>query len=161
MRRVLGIIFLTFLFFLLEAFLFYSFGYFFRPNLLLLLVMFSNFYFGIRYGLLSAVLAGILKDSIGTHPFGINLFAFVLCAYIAVYLKKYFFHLSAASFRLLLIFFMLLIYNIVYFLFGFMFLSLKINEMFSPIFLSELVSTLIITHFVLDQLKKCALKLFV
>ncbi len=161
MRRILVIIALVFLFFLLESLFFHGLGRFLRPNLLLLLVIFFNFYFGIRYGLFSAFWAGILKDSISTHPFGMNLFAFVLCVYIAVFLKRYFFHLSISSFRLLLICLMVWIYNMAYFLFGLIFVPMQINEMFGSIFVPELASTLIITPFVLDQLKRCALKLFV
>ncbi len=161
MRRILMVIFLVLLFFSAELLLFHVFGYFFKPNLLLLLVMFFNFYFGIRYGLLSALLAGVLKDSFSTHLFGMHCFAFILCAYAAVILKKYFFHMSIFSFRLLLLFATVVIYNLSFFFIYSRFVPLSAGEMLRFILIPELISTLIITPFILDQLKRCALKLFV
>lgn len=160
MRRILAVIFLVLVFFSAEL-VFHFFGYFFKPNLLLLLIMFFNFYFGIRYGILSAVLAGALKDSFSAQFFGMNCFAFIVCAYAAVILKRYFFHMSISSFRLLLIFSTVIIYNLSFFFLSLRFVPLSAGEMLRFVLIPELISTLMITPFILDQLKRCALKFFV
>ena len=88
MRKIAMITFFIFLFFLTEFFVYNMFNRWLMPNLSLLLVVFFTLYLGIRYGLFTAVLAGILEDSFGISMFGVNLFSFVVCAYLPFFYKE-------------------------------------------------------------------------
>jgi rod shape-determining protein MreD len=81
MRKIGLVTLFVFLFFLAEFFLFNMAGRWFLPNMLLLSIIYFNLAFGIRYSILAAVLAGTLKDSFGAGIFGLNIFVFVVCAY--------------------------------------------------------------------------------
>ncbi len=69
------------------------------PNLLLLAVIYFNLAFGIRYSIFAAVVAGLFRDSFGAGIFGLNIFAFVVCAYLTTGLKRYL-HFLPGSWRL-------------------------------------------------------------
>ena len=88
MRKVLFSIVFSILFFFGEFLIFNLVGRYFIPNLLLLLVVFITLAFGIRHGILTGIVCGLLKDSFSGSIFGMNIFVFVLCAFSAVFLKR-------------------------------------------------------------------------
>src|SRR5262245_23603085 len=81
MRRIIFITVLVFLFFMLQFLLFNLVGWWLRPQLLILLIIFFDLYLGVRYGLYTAVLAGLIMDSFAASVFGLNLVSFILDAY--------------------------------------------------------------------------------
>ena len=105
MRKILLIPVCVFIFFLVEFFLFNLAGRWFMPNLLLLVIIYFNLAFGIRFSIFAAVVAGLLKDSLTTGIFGFNIFSFVLCAYMTTILKRYLHYVASRRSRLLLVFF--------------------------------------------------------
>jgi len=151
----------VFLFFLAEFFLFNVVGRWFKPNLLLLLIIYFNLAFGIRYGILGGVVAGLLKDSFGVSVFGLHICAFVLCAYLTIILKRYFHYLGFYWTRILLVVFVTMFYVMVQFGIRLMFGMSDIVNVVCYVFIPELMITLIVAPVVLKYLRKCVLKLFV
>ena len=161
MRKIILVPVCVLIFFLAEFFIFNMAGRMFMPNLLLLAVIYFNLAFGIRYGIFTAVLAGILKDSFSTGAFGLNIFSFVLCAYMTTVLKKYFHYVASRRSRLLLVFFITVINILVHSCLQAMFGKIDAAQVFKFIFIPEVLMTLIAASFVFTELKKCVSKLFV
>lgn len=161
MRKAIFIALFVHLFFLCEFFIFNLIGTHFVPNLLLLLTVFATLAFGIRYGLLAAIWAGVIKDSFSSYIFGINIFTFVFCAFATVFLSQRIYERRSNFSRLLIVFAVLLIEmlitNIIHGMYG----SFQFAESFIYIFIPEVVITLLICLYVFNLLKRCVLKLFV
>jgi len=160
MRKALLIIILIFIFFLIEICLFNLLGRWFMPNLLLLLIIYFNLAFGIRYSIFASVIAGILKDSFGVGIFGFNIFLFVICAYMVTFLKRYLHYVASRQSRLLLVFCVIAVYLLIQTCYHMMIGKINIIHVIQFVFIPEIVTTLIVTSFVFSQLKKCVLKLF-
>ena len=158
MRKIFLILILCCLFFVLEFLLFNLFGKWFKPDLLLLLVIFFNLYLGIRYSLLAAFFSGILKDSFSVDVFGIHILTFMICAVSTTLIKRNLFHTGPSTLRFLLAFFIsLLNVFIAYFLHS-MFVNMEMGEMIRSVLLPEVVLTTWSANFVLRHLKQCVLK---
>ena len=142
----------------------------FSPNLLIILVVFFNFFRGIRYSLLTAFLAGLLKDSFSVSVFGVNIFSFIMCAYLSTFIKVHIYQVGSNASRLLIVFLVNLIFiGIQYVLHvmltpplsGMAGLSpIDFSEMFVYVLIPEILTTTIVTIYVFEKFKKCALKLF-
>ncbi len=158
MRRVLCIAGLTLGFFFLEFFLFHLLGSWFKPNFLLLLIVFFNLYLGIRYSLLTAFTAGVLKDSFGLHAFGLYTFAFVLCAFLTTIVRKYLFHTSAYSFRILLAFSLSMFQVLVVWALYSLFTPVDPNQVLRYVLAPEVIPTTLIASYTFFYLKRCVLK---
>jgi rod shape-determining protein MreD len=100
MKRLFLVIVSTYLFFLAEFFLFNVFGRWGKPDLLLILIVFYNLYLGIRYGLVSAFAAGLLRDSFSPEDFGTYIFLFMMCACLATILRRNFYQPGSRLSRL-------------------------------------------------------------
>ena len=104
MLRVFIIVFLSLAFYLIEFFLFNLFGRWVTPDLLLILVVFFNLYWGIRFSLLAALFAGFIQDSFSIDPFGTNTFTFIICVFLTTLIKRYLYQIGSISSRVLMIF---------------------------------------------------------
>lgn len=161
MGKIVVITFFVVVVFIIELVLFSLMGRWATPNLALLLVMFFNLYFGIRYGLWTAVCAGFLRDSFGTGVVGINVCSFVIAAYMTTILKQYIYHMGSRLSRHILIFLIITINVIVhYYLYRILAGALYPGQVFQFVFLPEAVLTLFVAPFVFEQLKKCVSRLF-
>ncbi len=163
MRKILLIIFFIIFFAVMEFILFNVFGPWCMPHLLLLLIIFVTLYFGIRYGLVAAFLAGIVKDSLSVGIFGTSIFSFVVCAFMSAILKKYLYHTRSYGSRLFLVFCVsivdLSIHAVLYFyrmggISDFEHIPLSF-------FLPALIATLLLTTTVFYRLKLCVSKFYV
>lgn len=161
MRKSALIILFVLFFFLIEFFLFNTAGRWLMPNLLLLLVIYFNLKFGIRYSILAAVLAGILKDSFSVDIFGLNIFTFVLCAYMTTIFKRYFHYVGSYWSRFFLVFLILLSNFLANFCLQMMFGHVDVVQVIQYVFIPEMATTLAVTSFVFVQLQKCVSKFFV
>jgi len=159
MRKVILIALVVFSFFLIEFFLFNMGGKWFMPNLLILVIIYFNLAFGIRYSIFAAVLAGVLKDSFAIGTFGIHISAFVLCAYMTTILKRYLHYVASRRSRLLLVFCVTVIHVITLLGFQLFFGKVNVVQIFPFVFMPEVLTTLLVTSFIFTQLKKCVLKL--
>lgn len=161
MGKVAVITFSVIIAFIIEFLLFHLGGRWAVPDLELLLVMFFNMYFGIRYGLVTAVLAGILRDSFSTGFLGINVCSFIVAAYMTTILKQYIYHMGSRFSRYILILIIVAISVVVhYHLYRMLVGPLYPGQVFRFVFLPEAVLTLLVTPFVFEQFKKCVSRLF-
>lgn len=161
MRKIIFVPICVLILFLAEFFLFNMAGRWFMPNLLLLAIIYFNLAFGIRYSIFAAVLAGALNDSFSTGIFGLNIFSFVLCAYMTTVLKRYLHYVASRRSRLLLVFFITVINVLAHFFLQTMFGKVDVVQALKFVFVPEILMTLIATSFIFTELKKCVSKLFV
>ena len=161
MRKILLISLAVFVSYLIEFFLFNLGGRWFMPNLLLLVVVYFNLAFGIRYSIFAAVLSGVFADSFGTGVFGINIFSYVLCAFMATFLKRYLHYVASRSSRLILVFSVTIVHLLTHFFLKLMMGRVEVLEIIRYVFIPEIITTLIVTSFFFAQLRKCVLKLSV
>lgn len=160
-RKIIFTVCVVYSLFLTEAVLFDLAGRWFLPNLLLLGIIYFDLAFGLRYSLSAAVLAGVLQDSYGTGMFGWNIFTYVLCSLLTTGLKRYLHYVASRRSRLMLVFCVTSAQFFVYFCLQGIWGKVDVTESIKFIFLPEMLTTLIVTSFVFNQLRKCVLKLFV
>ena len=158
MRNLIIITVLVFVFFFIEYFLFNVVGTWAVPDLLLLLIIFFNFYLGIRYGIYAAVLAGLIKDSFMIGVFGIHLVSFVVCSYFIAFLQKYVYARGSTLSRFIVIFAACTLNILLQFILQSAFVPVNFFEVFRYIYLPEVFLTLLISPYVFDKTKQCVLK---
>ncbi|MBI4309418.1 MAG: rod shape-determining protein MreD [Candidatus Omnitrophica bacterium] len=90
-KRALALAILAYLAFLAEFILYNIFGAWGKPELMLLLIIFCNLYWGIRYSLWAAFTAGVLKDAFGGGPFCTYVFIYIAAAYLATLVRNNFY----------------------------------------------------------------------
>lgn len=161
MRRIIAITVLAVIFFVIEFFLFNILGDFLQPHLLLLLVIFFNLFLGIRFGLYTAVISGILYDSFATTVFGLNIVSFIICAYMTTLLRRRIYYRGSQLSRLIMVFCIYLIdfftRVILYSMLG----SFDPLGAFKFALLPALVTTLFVTTTTFQYLRQCVSRLFV
>lgn len=148
-------------FFLIEFLLFNFLGAFWTPDLLLLLTIFFNLYAGIRYGIVTALLAGLIKDSFSITPFGLHTFSFLLCAYMTTFLKQYIYHMGSSFSRLILVGIICLMNILIHGILYLMGSSMDFGPAIKALMMPQLLLTLFIADSVFTQFKKCVLRLSV
>ena len=158
MRKLLLIIGLSFLFFAIEFLWVNLLGNWFKPNLLLLLIIFFNLSFGLRYGLAAAFFAGLLEDSFGTSVFGVHIYSFVVCTFMLVVVRRYLFHAGVYSLRIFLAFLLSLLNALLVFALNCIFLPLDFKEAFCFVIFPEVLATTLAAGFTFRHLRTCVLK---
>jgi len=161
MRKAFLITCLVLLFFLLEFFLFNIAGRMFMPNFLLLLVIFFNLSWGIRYSLWAAILGGLLKDSFSIGVFGSYTFSFALCAYLTTVLSKYIYRKGSEMSRLFLVLVITTLNVFIQYFLRVMFARVDFFQTVKFILIPEVLTTLIVVSLTFHYLRKCVLKLSV
>ncbi|MCK5214876.1 MAG: rod shape-determining protein MreD [Candidatus Omnitrophica bacterium] len=146
--------------FIIEAVWVDVLGVLFKPNLLIILIIFFNLFRGIRYGLITALFAGLLADSFSVKPFGINIFSFVICAYMATVIKMYVYQVGSVVSRVLMVFFVTLINILVLYFLNVMISPIAFSEAFMCVLIPQTVMTVLIAPYAFEKFKQCALKLF-
>jgi len=160
MRKTFFILSAIFIFFIIEFLFFNVIGKWFFPNILLLLIVFFNLLWGIRYRIITALVAGLIKDSFSVNPFGVYLFSFVICAYMTTFLKKTIYQVGSRSARLFLVCIICGINFIAQFFLHLVFGTVTTIASVHFILIPELLTTLLITPFVFNRLKICVLKFY-
>ena len=158
MIKIFVITVLTFVFFLVEFLLFNLLGNWFQPDLLVLLIIFSDLFWGIRYGLFSAVLGGVLKDSFSSHLFGTHIFSFMVCAFATIIFRRYLFQASPYALRILLAFTISLLNSFLLYILNSMFSLLDFSEVFYFVIVPNVLVTTLVSGFTFRHLKRCVLK---
>lgn len=161
MRQIIVITFFIIVAFVTEFLLFNMVGRWVVPDLLLLLVIFFNLYFGIRYGLFAAVLAGAVTDSFGTGLFGIHLCSLMICACLTTILKGYIYHMGSRLSRYILISLIAVINVIVcYGLYETFGNSVSPGQVLKWILPTQVLVTLAVAPLTFRYLKQCVSGLF-
>lgn len=158
MKRIVFIAILSFGIFGIEFFLFNLLGKWAKPNFLLLEVLFFNFYLGIRYSLLAGFMAGFLRDSFSLNAFGVHIFSFMVCAFMATLARKYLFHTSVYSLRVLLAFLISLLNGLVLYALHSMSVFMDFDQVLTDILIPEVLTTTLVASGTFWYLRKCVLK---
>ena len=161
MRKITTVILFILFCFVIQMMLFDLLGGWLTPNLLLLLSIFFNLSFGIRYGLLSAVVAGVLMDSFSLSPFGTHIFLFAFCAFMTVILKNYLYHMGSGISRSILVLLVCLVYVSSSLLFLLMSRPVDIAQILKVTFIPDVLLTVLLSNSLFIYFKKCVLKSFV
>ncbi len=157
MRQILLIPFICYLALLVEFTLFNLFGRWGDPHILLLVVIFFNLYSGIRFSLWAALWAGILKDCFSTMPFGTNIFAYVVCAYVSLAVRKYCYERGSDISRVWMVLCVVTAHTAVMGLMHKMaFEEVQWFDVWGSIWFPELVITAVVSILVFDRLRDTA-----
>ncbi len=159
MRKILTTILLTFLLLILEIICSNVLGRFGKVNFLLLGVIYFNLVWGVRYSLLAAVVAGVFLDSLAVTPWGLNIFCFVVVAYLTTFIKRYLFHMGYGTLRVALVLFLYLVNVSLLFLLNSLWMELNAWHLFKFVLLPEILVTTMLAEPVFRSLKGCVLKL--
>lgn len=62
-----------------------------KPDLLLILMIFFNLHFSFKKGLVFGGICGLLKDVLSVGALGVNLFSFIICAFVIRGIKQNFY----------------------------------------------------------------------
>lgn len=161
MRKIFSILFLVFMSFLLQFFIFNILGKQWTPHLLLLLLVFITLVLGIRYGLLTGFLSGFLLDSYSVDVSGLHTFSMIACAYLIIFFHKYIFRSGSrpaiACLTFLVLFFDVIIKSSFHVLSG----TFHWQDIFRYVLIPQVGLTLLLSTFIFRGLRQCASKLFV
>ena len=131
-----------------------------KPDFMMISIVFINIYYRRRDGMLCAVCAGFLKDSVSFSRFGISILSLCVCAYAAQKLKRYFYKdrfLEQAVFMLAVSFLGVLIFSMGDILFA-------QPSLFLPVLgrgIIQSIFTAVISPVAFMVIKKCVPKYFV
>ena len=158
MRPLIFITLAAILSFSLEFIFFNLFNRWFRPDFLLLLVIFVSLYWGVRYGLFTAVFCGLLSDSAGTNVFGMHLFSFVVCVYFLAVLQKYVYTHGSRRSKVLIVFLVCGLNVFVEFVLMNVFQRVGFWETLWFVYFPEMLVTTLAATMVFQFFKRCVLK---
>ncbi len=158
MRKTLTIAFLVLAFFAAEYVLYNFLGRWFKPNFSIVLIVFFNFYWGTRYGVVTAVLSGILKDSFSASFFGLNILSFIVCVYITTFLRKHFYYLSSSTSRIQIVIILTVVNILVQYVINVFYTSIEFSQVLAYVVLPEVWITAVAAVYVFPKLKDFVLK---
>lgn len=144
--------------FLAEFVLFNAFGSWGKPEAMLLVVVFCGLYWGIRYSLWAAFVAGSIKDAFGIEPFGTYLLIFVASAYLTTFIRRNVYQPGSRVSRAVVAFLVLACFFIMETILHMRLFDLRITEAVSYIFLPQVLSTMLIVTFLFHRLRNIAVK---
>ena len=147
--------------FIIEALLGNLLGRWFKPNLILIVLVFFNLFWGTRYGLAAAIIGGLLKDSFGANFFGLNIFSFISCAYLTTLIKLYVYHVGSKAGRVMMVFIIVILNVVIQCIMKIILSYINAGQVFGYIFLPEVFTTTVVAGYSLDKLKRCVLNLSV
>ena len=160
-RKIAVIVFICAVCFTIEALSADLLGRWFKPNLILIAVVFFNLFWGTRYSLACAIFGGLLKDGFSANFFGLNIFSLIACAYLTTFIKMYAYHVSSKAGRVMMVFFMIIANGIIQCLVKVILSHGNLPWAFSQVLLPEVLATTIVAGYTFDKLKQCALNLLV
>ncbi len=153
MKRAAGIIILIYCSFWIESFLHNVFGIWGKPELMLLVVVFCNLYWGIRHSIGAAVVCGILKDASSADTFGIFLLLYVAAAYLTTLIRQMLYQPGSRFSRALVTFLVLIGVFIIEVVVHMCFLEFRMTDAVRHIFVPRLVLTMIVATRVFHGLR--------
>ncbi len=160
MKRIFVIALVSYLAFALE-FLLYNFwgpwGRWFKPELLLLVVIFFNLYLGIRFSIIAAVFCGIFKDASGVAPFGTYILVYIAGSYVTTFVRRYLYQQGSRFSRSLVAFFVVIGCFIVQAIVSNMNHEVHLSELLLYILVPQLLTTMIAATYVFAQLRNISI----
>jgi rod shape-determining protein MreD len=161
MQKILFVTACVLIAFAVEFLIANMFGVQLVPEIDLILIVFFNLAFGIRFSIFTAVLAGLLHEGFGGQLFGIYLLPYVISAYLATVLRPYIYQPGSMVARLTLIAAVLSANFTIHLLLTFKAGPLNIPAALRYVYLPQLAVTLLTAAFIFPYMRKCVLKYFV
>jgi rod shape-determining protein MreD len=152
MKRILFITLVVYLCFLSEYLLANILGRWFKPDLVIIAVVFFNLYLGIRYSLYAAAAGGILKDCFSVSFMGTHMLVYFLCAYVTTLAAKNIYQRGSVFLRLVLVLIALGVSAVARAVFHVMSVDLSLEGALAFVILPEMAWTLIAASFVFERL---------
>jgi rod shape-determining protein MreD len=131
-----------------------------KPNLLIILIVFFNFFRGTRSSVIAAFIAGLLQDSFSAKLFGLNIFSLIVCANLITFFKMYLYQAGSTSSRVETVLLVTVVNLFIQYAFNAAIEPIYFTEVIRYVMLPEVVATVVVTPFVFEKLKQCALKSF-
>ena len=161
MKRFFLLTAITFGFFLLEFVFYHLFGRWFKPNFIILLVIFFNVFFETKYSLFVAIVGGILKDSFSTIGFGTYTFSFIVCSYLVTLIRKYFYQVESGYLRIVVVVVLCFVNSLIVGAVSFSSGFFRLEEIAMYVLLPEALATIVVAVYTFQKLRLCVLKLSV
>lgn len=158
MRKILTIAILVAICFFIEFVAFNFLGRWFKPNLSLILLVFFNFYWGTQYGVMAAVLAGVIKDSFSVTPFGLNIVSFIVCVYITSFLRRHFYYLSSSTSRIQIVIILCFVNTLVQYFISALHGSVSFWQVVNYVMIPETLMTALVAGYAFLYIKDIAVK---
>jgi rod shape-determining protein MreD len=156
MKRVAVIALVSYVAFALE-FVLYNFwgpwGRWFKPELLILVVIFFNLYLGIRFSIIAALFCGFFKDSSGVAPFGTYILVYISAAYMTTLVRRYLYQPGSRFSRAVVTFLVTFGCVLVQAVLSNMNHELRLGELFVYLLLPQLLTTMVAATYVFSQLR--------
>ena len=108
MKRIFAIALLVYVAFLIEFVLYNMFGVWGKPELMVLMIVFCNLYWGIRYSIWAAFIAGLLKGAFCIEPVGTYLLIYIAAAYLTTAVRQGIYQRGSKFSRVVVAFFVLI-----------------------------------------------------
>lgn len=153
--RILAITILSFLFFLGEFAVFNVFGGWLKPDLLLILVVFFSLYLGIRHGLITAFIAGFIRDSFSIQIFGLAIVSLLFCSYMTIFIKRYLNYIGSGSSRTMIVFWVSIVNVGIYFLLSSIFYDFSFRQVVLELWFPEIILTTLVAGYTFQVLLRC------
>ena len=158
MRKIFIIIILSLAGLIVEFALFNSFFRWLRPNFSVILIVFFNLYWGSKYGFITAVISGILRDSCGLTNFGLNTLSFVIASLAVSLSKKYFYHIGSEASRVPMVWAVSIVNVFIQYMINLMFNSYDFGVVFVRIMLPEVLITGLAAFYVIREIRKIVVR---
>jgi rod shape-determining protein MreD len=153
MRKIIAITILAVFFCLIEIVLFNIFDRWFKPNLLIILIVFVNLHSGIRYSIITAIIAGILKDCFSLNLFGLNMFSFIFCAYLTTFIRRSFYQVGSSASKIRTVAAVATVNVLIHYIFVVIFASAQFGSMLMTVLIPEVFWTSVVSGFIFKRLK--------
>src|SRR3989338_3294243 len=147
--------------FIIEILLGNLLGRWFKPNLILIAIVFFNLSWGTRYGLAAAIIGGLMKDSFSANFFGLNIFSLLSCAYLITFIRKYVYHVGSQAGRVKMVVIIVILNVTIQVLVKVALSYVNIGQAFHYVFLPEVIATTVLAGYTFDKLKRCVSNLLV
>ncbi len=158
-KRVLAIAVLMYIAFLAEFVLYNAFGSWGKAELIVIAVVFCNLYWGIRYSLWAAFVAGVLKDAFSTEPFGIYLFVYIVAAFLTTWIRQNLYQPGSRFSRAVVTFFVLLGIFILEMFIHMRSYEVRLPEAVAYILVPQMALSMLLVTFVFHSLRDMVVKL--
>ena len=158
MRKILIITILSLVGLVLEFLIFNSVFKWFRPNFEVILVVFFNLYWGSKFGFLTALIGGAIKDSISLSNFGINIFSLVVSSLAVTVSKKYFYHIGSEASRVPMVWAVALVNILLQYVLNLMFRFYPFGQVFLYVFVPEILMTGLVAPIVLREVRRIVVR---
>ncbi len=159
MKQALPIALLVYAAFAAEFALYNAFGSWCIPQLMLVAIVFCGLYWGIRYSIWAAFVAGVLKDSFGMEPFGTYLFVYIVAAYLTTFVRNNLYQPGSRFSRAVVTFFVLVGVFILETLMHMRLFDVDLQGAFMYIFIPQIVATMVVVTWAFHFLRDIAIRL--